>query len=538
MGILHWLKRLVFGDIADAPPLWRAQEQPGSASEPSNRVGQRPSTSSAASTQVSKAAPPQPGKLALEAGSFTALSDEEVRKKAGQVGSLWSNPWFGRRDLIPPASDARTQLIDGAMVGHGLITPEQLKEIHEVGAEMDRIRPDLAHARALAQQAVEQSKVEREEQKRQKKAEAAERKRMHAEAVAERKRTDIIFLGREVSKGLGDRRALVEKLRETGLPVLATPRDVAQALGLSIPRLRWLAFHAEAATCTHYVCFTAPKKSGGVRTLSAPHAELARCQRWILDQILAKLKTSDPAHGFVKGRSTLTNATPHVGQETVVNLDLKDFFPSISFVRVRGVFRKLGYSPAAATVLALLCTEAPRRVVTYAGQKYHVASGPRALPQGACTSPALSNLAARGLDARLNGIAGKLGFKYTRYADDLTFSGHGEALQKCGYLLARVRHIARDEGFAVNEMKTRVQRKNVAQTVTGIVVNERPGVLRKQVRRIRAILHRAKSEGLAAQNRDQHPHFESWLQGAIAYIAMVNPKQGQPLKEAFRSLRS
>src|SRR5262249_48501378 len=160
-------------------------------------------------------------------------------------------------------------------------------------------------------------------------------------------------------------------------------------LGLGIPRLRWLTFHTEAATRIHYVQFEVPKKSGGVRILSAPHRTLAAAHEWVLANILAKLPTEEPAHGFVPGRSTLTNAQPHAGRDVVVTLDLEGFFPSIGFARVRHLFRRIGYSGAVATLLALLCTECPRRRVVYAGTAYFVATGPRGLPQGACTSPAL-----------------------------------------------------------------------------------------------------------------------------------------------------
>ena len=356
---------------------------------------------------------------------------------------------------------------------------------------MDRVKPDFAIAAHMAQQAIARTRDERKLLKERKKAEAAERQRIHVEAVAKRKQADIIFLGRGVSAGLADRRSNVEKLQSAGLPVLATPADVATALGLTIRRLRWLAFHSEAAAVIHYVNFEVPKRSGGVRRLSAPHKDLATTQEWILANILEKVPVHAAAHGFIPGRSTVTNAKPHVGrpghrQRRPQGLLPHDQFPS------RG--RRLpptGLFPAVATILGLLCTEAPRRTVAYAGETFHVATGPRALPQGACTSPALSNLVARKLDSRLNGIATKLGWQYTRYADDLTFSAEAEAGQKIGYVLARLRHIAQDEGFAVNEEKTRVQRPYVAQTVTGIVVNRRPGVDRDLVRRMRAILHGA-----------------------------------------------
>jgi retron-type reverse transcriptase len=159
------------------------------------------------------------------------------------------------------------------------------------------------------------------------------------------------------------------------------------------------------------------------------------------------------------------------------------------------------------------------------------------LPQGACTSPALSNLVARRMDSRLSGIAAKLGWNYTRYADDLTFSADGEAGEKIGYLLARIRHIAQDEGFAVNESKTRVQRPNTAQTVTGLVVNRQVAVPRTTVRRLRAILHRAGREGLAAQNREGREHFEAWLRGMIAYVSMANAEQGKKLRLAWEALQ-
>jgi retron-type reverse transcriptase len=145
----------------------------------------------------------------------------------------------------------------------------------------------------------------------------------------------------------------------------------------------------------------------------------------------------------------------------------------------------------------------------------------------------LSNLLARRLDSRLAGLAGKLGFTYTRYADDLTFSAGKESAAKTGYLLARVRHIVADEKLTVNEEKTRVQRPGTRQTVTGIVVNQRPNVSRRVTKRLRAILYQAKKNGLAAQNRQNRDNFESWIGGMIAYVQMVNPDRGKKLRDAF-----
>jgi len=473
----------------------------------------------------------------LELGQFAPLTSEQIGSQLSLLDRLWGDWRANRQDRIPSADDKRTALIGRGMVGQGLISEEELAEIHRVGKEMDRLRPELDEAHRQAQQAVTASQAERQAIKEQKKREAAERKRLRREAIERRKRTDILFLGRGVSRGLSDRRGDFQRLQQFGLPELANAADVAGAMRIDVPTLRWLAFHSEAATRTHYVSFSVAKRSGGQRWLSSPHQKLRQCQEWILQNILAKTEIHAAAHGFVKGRSTLTNAQPHVGQQVVLNADLCDFFPSITFPRVKGAFRSLGYSPAVATILALLCTESPRRPVTFRGTTYQVATVPRALPQGACTSPAISNLVSRRIDKRLAGIAAKLGWQYTRYADDLTFSTTGEQAANIGYLLARLRHIAQEEGFAINEKKTRVARPNAQQSVTGVVVNQRTGAPRKLVRRLRAILHRAKTEGLAAQNREDHPHFEGWLRGNIEYVNMLNPQQGAPLREAFEALQ-
>ena len=276
----------------------------------------------------------------------------------------------------------------------------------------------------------------KEREKARKKVESAVRKKAHAEAVKRRRATDIVFLGRGVSGRLHLRLSDETRLAASGLPVMHTPADVAKALGLSIQQLRWLAYHSEAATRTHYVKFQVPKKSGGVRTLAAPHKALKAAQHWVLANVVNKLPTTDAAHGFVAGRGIVTNASPHVSKAVVVNLDLSDFVPTITFFRVRAVFERYGYSGSVATVLALLSTECPRTSVTYAGTKYESATGPRGLPQGAPTSPGLSNQVARKLDKRLLGVALKLGLTYTRYADDLTFSG-GRGTRRENRLVAR-----------------------------------------------------------------------------------------------------
>jgi RNA-directed DNA polymerase len=532
MPFFDWLFQQTFGKPKPAPEPTPPPPPPGE---------------SAALTAGSP--PPQPQQpqpprrrdvlLGLEAADLLPITETELKESLQELTR--KNAFrLGIRGSIPPGHDERTQLIGRALVTHGLLTADQLVEIHRIGAEHDQLRraEEVAKQQAefSAQAAIRADREQRAKRKEQKKAESAERKRKHAEEIAQRRATDIIFLGRGVSGRLHLRQSDTAKLQTAGLPVMSTPADVAAALGLPIPKLRWLLFHTEVATRIHYIHFQVPKRSGGTRTLSAPHRTLKTAQHWIFENILTKLPVEAPAHGFVTGRSIVTNAQQHVGRKVVLNMDLEGFFPSIGFPRVRSVFFRLGYSPCVATMLALLCTECPRKEVVYDGKKYFVATGQRGLPQGACTSPALSNQVARRLDKRLGGLAVKMKLTYTRYADDLSFSGDQELNERVGYLMARVRHIAQEEGFGVNEKKSRVLRRNTAQKVTGLVVNDKPGVSRKEVRRLRAILHRARTEGLEQQNREGRANFVAWLTGKIAYVSMVRPEVGAKLKGELQAL--
>jgi retron-type reverse transcriptase len=474
--------------------------------------------------------------LRWQANEILGLSAADLRTRALKI-QPWRTAWIGRTDTIPPQSDERTALIDRGLILRGLLTPEQLVEIHRIGdlwlRHKDALKLAEAAAAHSAEAAVAAARAAHAAAKAERKRLAAEREAARVAAVAERRATDIIYAGRGVSARLADRRAHVEELARQGLPVLASAGDVARALGLTVPQLRWLCFHSDAAAKTHYVYFEVPKRSGGTRLLAAPHKKLAAAQRWVLENILAKLDVTAYAHGFVAARSTVTNARPHLGQTIVVTLDLKDFFPTITFPRVRGLFESLGYSPAAATLLALLVTEAPRVRVTHDGAPLWVAVGDRALPQGACTSPVISNLVARKLDRRLAGAMKKLGWTYTRYADDLTFSASEPASAQLSLMMSRVRAIVRDEGFAVNEAKGRVARASARQRVTGIVVNDKLGLPREELRRLRAILHRAKTTGLPAQNRESRADFEAYLRGKIAYLHMIDPARAAPLLAAL-----
>jgi len=477
-------------------------------------------------------APARPRNPYAAADGILGLSAAELRKRALRINP-YRTAWIGRVDTIPPQSDERTAIIDRGLILRGLLTEQQIVEIHRVGdlwlRHHEAAKLAATVATAAADRAVADLAAARAEKRAEKKRASAERARVRAEAILRRRHEDIVYLGVGVSRALADRRAHVEELVRRGLPVLAEPADVARAMGIPVPELRWLCFHAEATDKPHYAYFEIPKRSGGKRLLAAPQPRLAQAQAWVLHHVLEKLPTEDPAHGFIKGRSTLSCALPHVGKDLVVNLDLSDFFPTITFGRVRGVFRGLGYSPAVATVLALLCTEAPRTAVVFEGKRTWAAVGPRALPQGACTSPALSNQVAKKLDRRLLGMSRKHGYTYTRYADDLTLSSAKRTPSDLAMLLARVRHIVGEEGFVLHPRKGRIQRGAGRQTVTGIVVNDRPSVPREEVRRLRSILHHATTTGLAAQNRDGLPHFEAYLRGKIAYLHMIDPEKAAPM---------
>jgi len=217
-------------------------------------------------------------------------------------------------------------------------------------------------------------------------------------------------------------------------------------------------------------------------------------------------------------------------------MDLKDFFSTITFHRVKGLFQSFGYSGLISTLLALLTTESPRKTVKFNETVYYVAIGGRRLPQGACTSPTITNLICRRLDERLARYAQKLGFGYTRYADDLTFSCNESGLTKIGACLRGARKMIRSEGFKVNHKKTRVLRASRRQKVTGIVVNQKPNISRKELRNFRALLHNVEKNGLEKENRNQHPDFWGYIRGYTSYIQMVRPDLGEKFAQQVRRI--
>ncbi|MCU0497698.1 MAG: reverse transcriptase family protein [Anaerolineae bacterium] len=325
-----------------------------------------------------------------------------------------------------------------------------------------------------------------------------------------------------------------EQLKSYQMPTFESEADLAQWLGLSLAKLRWYSFDRPVEATWHYYRFEIRKKSGGKRVILAPKRDLKALQRRILHEILDRAPIHPNAHGFVRERDIHSNAAPHVGRAIVLNFDLKDFFPSLSFRRVRAALMRLGYGFTSGSILALLCTERDRRPFERGNQRYHVSVGGRMLIQGAPTSPMLANLVAWRLDQRLSRLAEKHDLTYTRYADDLTFSGDDAA--KVLSLRGSIERIIADCGFMVNPAKTRVYRRSSRQMVTGLVVNDRANTPRELRRRVRAILHAAQATGLQAQNRDGHPDFRAYLGGLIAFIHAANPDHARPLCEQLNRL--
>lgn len=331
------------------------------------------------------------------------------------------------------------------------------------------------------------------------------------------------------------------QLQRHGLPLWKNEAELAAALSLPLGQLQHFATHRNREQAGHYVRFAVPKASGGQRIIMAPKRRLKAVHRELLKQLVGRLPVHDAAHGFVPLRSTKTAAEPHVGKAFVLRVDLKDFFASVTFTRVRGYLIAMGYGFEVATSLAVIMTECERQPVLVPGtaarpqRRYEVPVGPRYCVQGAPTSPGLCNAIAHKLDARLAGLAASLGLEYTRYADDLSFSG--DDADVLGKLLGAIGRITAEEGFEINRKKTRVMRRGQRQEVVGVCVNDTLGLSRKQRRRIRAMIHRYKEAVRDGQTEvggvpleQQKQHIEGW----IHYAAMLNPEQAKPLKQAWR----
>lgn len=291
--------------------------------------------------------------------------------------------------------------------------------------------------------------------------------------------------------------------------------------------LRMLNYYAYSShNKKRYVTFQVPKKKKGeFRTIDAPCAGLKMIQR-ALNLIFQTIYTPhEAAMGFVPHRSVVTNARVHVGQKYVYNIDLKDFFPSITSGRL---FKRLQVAPFSmdkkmASIVTDLCC-------------YTNADGKNVLPQGAPTSPTITNFISEHLDRKLSKLARAYGMKYTRYADDITFSCSSNMFAEDGKFCKSLHNIIeKEEHFTINPDKTRLCHVGERQEVTGLTVNERTNVTRRYVKQVRLFLHIWETKGLPEAQRlfERHytpkttrpnvgiSHVENVIAGKLLYLKMV-----------------
>ena len=322
-----------------------------------------------------------------------------------------------------------------------------------------------------------------------------------------------------------------------GLTALSTAGDLAGWLEVTANELEWYAdlkgITSKSANprLAHYHRRLFRKRSGGIRLVEAPKRRLRKIQRAVLSGIPDRIPPHPAAHGFVKGRSIHTFIAPHIGQDVALKMDLRDFFPFLTRARIQSLFRVAGYPEMVADVPGgLTTTSTPKKFWSTATfeadaeeiQRSRLLYSRRHVPQGASTSPALSNICAYRLDCRLSGLAQSAGAQYTRYADDLAFSGGRDFARSVERFATHVAAILAEEGFAAHHCKTRVVRPGVRQHLADITVNQRPNLPRRDFDRLKAILTNCARYGPATQNRERHPLFRQHLEGRVAFVESVN----------------
>jgi RNA-directed DNA polymerase len=326
------------------------------------------------------------------------------------------------------------------------------------------------------------------------------------------------------------------RLAERNLPRCNNEEEIALAMGISLGKLRFLTLKNPDRLDTHYTHFPILKSNGETRIISAPIPSLKDAQTWILHRILNRIEVNEAAHGFCRNRSIVTNARPHVGQDIVIKVDLQDFFGSIDYSRAISVFIDVGYSEPAAQIFSLLCTaRVVKQGVTDREIRY-TKSHKRCLPQGAVTSPALSNIFCFTLDRNLAQLARALEFNYTRYADDLTFSGDRVAATKIDRLFVRLHEIVDRERFKINSDKTQILGKGQQQQVTGIVVNQKLNISKRKLAAFRSTLYQIERDGLTGKSWGSSSDLIAAINGYANYVAMVNPSKGAELLSSIERI--
>ena len=410
------------------------------------------------------------------------------------------------------------------------------EKIANVYQEKEKIEKKLSHLKkeyqntwdyekirsVVAQEIMKESIARRAERK----AERERQKQLKSEAWKKRKAENILFIGKGYSSLLGKKETDIQKLKENQMPVIETDKELAEFLQVEYNTLRYLVYHRDVITFDNYYRFDIPKKNGKLRHIAAPKTQLKAAQKQILEQILQKVEVSDLSHGFIKSRSVLTGAkVHHTNPDLLINIDLENFFPTITFERVRGLYQSFGYSGYIASLLAMICTYCERMPLEIKGEIKYIKTSDRILPQGSPASPMITNIICKKLDKRINGLCKKLGITYTRYADDMSFSYMGNTNNLAiGSFLNSIHKIIEEEGFHMQKEKTHILRKNNRQYITGIVINnEEIGVPKKWVKILKASIHNAqklKDSGGSVSSKTIHE-----ISGKIAWLKSVNAKR-------------
>lgn len=335
-------------------------------------------------------------------------------------------------------------------------------------------------------------------------------------------------------------------------PVIQSEQSLAEFLEIRTDELSWLCnflrSDLEATQYKHYQHRWLKKRSRGWRLIESPKPLLKSVQRKILVEILNHIPPHPLACGFAPRQSLMNHLTPHVGRPVQLKMDLSHFFTHVTVGRVHGMFRAAGFPHSVSHRLAMLTTVATPRVVfdRHRLEHFHKLKTPqrrllpkRHLPQGAPTSPAIANLCAFRLDQRLSGLARSIGgVHYTRYADDLLFSGRQSFQHQANRLAPLIGAIAIEEGFEVNYHKTKTMTRHQRQFACGVVLNSKLNIQRGDYDRLKATLHNCVKYGLESQNRTGHINFRQHLLGKIAWVNALNPSKGQKLKRIFQKIEA
>ncbi len=313
----------------------------------------------------------------------------------------------------------------------------------------------------------------------------------------EKKATENSFTQDEIASYLEYGKILFDKK----LPIIYDQRHLSLLVGYREEFIR----KATNSPSKFYRTFKISKKSGGERFIAEPLPSLKEIQRWILDEILYKCLVSGYAKAYIPKRSIINNAQYHINKVGVLTLDIDNFFPSLRWKKVYNFFFNLGYSESVAMSLSRLCCLND------------------ALPQGAPTSPALSNLLMRTFDKRIVGFVKKREINYTRYADDMAFSGDFEP----GMVIKFVKSILSDMDLKINEKKTRFRHQNQRQEVTGITVNRKMQVSKEIRKNLRQSIYYIQKFGIGShleKTNDQRANSIRHLLGIANFVLFINPE--------------